>query len=62
VNQIHGMNKNDFKSIFTTVGALSCNVKTFYVPIIAGIVIGPLQESFSDLSRILPDLIDTKKN
>ncbi|KAJ3124254.1 hypothetical protein HK100_011302 [Physocladia obscura] len=43
VNQVHDIDKEQFKQLFRIVGGLSCSFSLFFVPILAGTVIGPMQ-------------------
>ena len=44
VNLVHEINPRGLYSLFALVGALSCNSSAFFVPILAGTVIGPMKE------------------
>jgi hypothetical protein len=44
VNMVHELDKNTFKYLLDILGEISCESKAFFVPIIAGTVIVPLQD------------------
>lgn len=48
VNVLHHFSKNRFKELFLLVGNLSSTFSTFFVPILAGTVIGPIKSVVSD--------------
>ena len=44
VNKVHELDKLQFKQLFNLIGGLSCCFQPFFIPILAGTVIGPIQE------------------
>ncbi|RKP17554.1 hypothetical protein ROZALSC1DRAFT_24088 [Rozella allomycis CSF55] len=47
INKIYCMNENEFKKLFTIVGEMSCSSTAFFVPVLAGTVIGPVMNTIS---------------
>ncbi|EPZ33984.1 Spindle assembly checkpoint component Mad1 domain-containing protein [Rozella allomycis CSF55] len=48
INKIYCMNENEFKKLFTIVGEMSCSSTVFFVPVLAGTVIGPVMNTISN--------------
>lgn len=47
INKIHASNKAAFKELFNVIGKLSSFCSIFFVPVVAGTVIGPMQNYVS---------------
>jgi hypothetical protein len=48
VNVLHMISKDLFKQLFSLVGSVSCSHPSFFVPVLAGTVIGPMMEVVSN--------------
>ena len=44
VNKVHELDPLQFKQLFNLIGGLSCSSRPFFMPILAGTVIGPIEE------------------
>lgn len=47
VNKIHSSNQDAFKELFNVIGDLSSSCSSFFIPIVAGTVIGPINDFIS---------------
>jgi hypothetical protein len=47
INKVHAIDSNQLKAIFNLVGAKSCLPSPFFIPVIAGTVIGPMNSILS---------------
>jgi hypothetical protein len=48
VNVLHMVSKDLFKQLFSLVGSISCSHPSFFVPVLAGTVVGPMMEVVSN--------------
>lgn len=51
VNKMHSLSPRLFKELFNVLGSMSCSHSPFLVPILAGTVIGPIEEVVSESSH-----------
>jgi hypothetical protein len=47
INKVHEINEKEFKKLFNMIGGLSSSSPIFFMPILAGTVVGPVQSAVS---------------